>query len=237
MTTVLRLKAGDPICAIDRLTGDTFQALIVETGNILRIKITAPIAIQHVTSRVHTLCFALTKGNRNDWVAEKACELGAQRIIFWGAERSVVKLKHTDAQGKIERWQRLAEAAARQCGSRTIPSIALALSLNELLALLSAESAAATTSVVPALLVCSLSPQARELRELDPPAETVTLVIGPEGDLSPAEEKLLSQQQTTFISLGPRTLRSETAALAAVAAVNAAWGWLIGPPANLFSPR
>ena len=167
------------------------------------------------------MLFAVCKGSVNDTIAEKCCELGVRNLIFWQADHSVVKLKtDNDIQKKLSRWQKIAEAASKQCGNALITQIFYAKNLSESLSLLEG-----MFTQKPVKLCCSLKSSAIEIRELDKNSDLFCAVIGPEGDLSREEDEFLQKKEFQFISLGPYTLRAETAALSVVSSINAVFGY------------
>ena len=149
-----------------------------------------------------------------DWIIEKSVELGVSDIIPLAAQRSVVRLDNDRAEKRLSRWQAIAISAAQQCGRNRLPHIASPVGTGEYLR---------QTTPSPRIL---FSPRATETlsewaRHQKP--QDITLLIGPEGGFSPEEENMAEQQGVTFLSMGPRILRTETAGLAAVAAINALW--------------
>ncbi|MFM1847385.1 MAG: hypothetical protein RL417_859 [Pseudomonadota bacterium] len=218
---VLRLRAGDAVTAIDTASRQRYGATITDLWPVVVLRLERELPHPARASRVKTLIFALCKGERNDVVCQKGCELGADRILFWQAARSIVRIESPrDRDKKLERWSKIALAAAQQSNRSDVPSVGLALSTEELLAELRGGSATGD-----ALLVCSLESDAREFRHISPPSGGVHLAIGPEGDFTPAEYAALKELGFLPVSLGPRVLRAETAAIAAIAAVNAVWGF------------
>jgi 16S rRNA (uracil1498-N3)-methyltransferase len=148
-----------------------------------------------------------------DWLVEKATELGAASITPLVAERSVLKLKGERADKKLAHWQGVAVAAAEQCGRNRVPRIDTACTLAQWLAL---NPAGADASL---RLVLSLSEGTQPLRQVLQDQCAVTLLSGPEGGLSPAEEALALSAGFVPVTLGPRVLRAETAPLAVLSAL------------------
>jgi 16S rRNA (uracil1498-N3)-methyltransferase len=166
-----------------------------------------------------TLLFALAKGEKNDLVVQKATELGAARLWPWSAERSVVKLDAGKGRERAERWRRIAEEAARQCGRSDVPEVEAPVGLGAALA------------AVPAghRLVVLHGPGGTPLAALGlDEAPGVALVVGPEGGLTGAELAACRAAGAVLGALGPRTLRAETAAIVGVAVLQAVAGDLGG---------
>ena len=211
---VLRLSAGDPLTLFNGLGGE-YQARITR---IDRKQVVAEI-VSHSSREAElpyriTLAQGIPEATKMDWIVEKAVELGVSDIIPLAAQRSVVRLDNDRAEKRLSRWQAIAISAAQQCGRNRLPHIASPVGTGEYLR---------QTTPSPRIL---FSPRATETlsewaRHQKP--QNITLLIGPEGGFSPEEETMAEQQGVTFLSMGPRILRTETAGLAAVAAINALW--------------
>lgn len=196
---VLRGRAGDRVEAVDSV-GRLFVAELtgVEEATILEERATAGAYYGDAV----TLYQAVPKGRRMDLVVEKATELGVESIVPLVAERGVVKLLEGD--GKIRRWRRVAEAAARQALRLRVPEVKEITSFSE------AVREAGETGV---LLHNGLN-----LRPLEDvlPGAVLSLFVGPEGGWSDGELEMARESGLAFASLGPYRLRSETAGIVAV---------------------
>lgn len=209
---VLRLKIGDRLACFDG-QGREYAGTIVEqaaTGLLIRI------------DRVHArsqrrvnlwLALGLLKTDRFDWVVQKATELGVTRISPLLTSRTVVRPHHC-SQGKFMRWQRIATEAAQQSGRTTIPQIDPPQSFEALLPCLERHS----VMLMPTLAVTALS-LSDVLKDV-PSAAEVAVLIGPEGDFSREEVAQAQAHGARPVSLGPLTLRAETAALATLSIVS-----------------
>ena len=218
---VLRLSPGNTVTAINAATRRRYTARVAEASrHAVVLELLDEAVSGERRSRVASLIFALTKGERTDLVCEKACELGVEHIILWQADRSIVRIEPGDRARKEARWARILESAARQSDRNEVPALHLALTRGELLKTLDTIAEAGDR-----FLTCSLAAGAVELRELPRPAGRVHLLVGPEGDLTPEEERTIMERHFELVSLGPLVLRSETAALAAVAMANGVWGF------------
>lgn len=156
---------------------------------------------------------AILKGNRMELLIEKATELGVGRIVPVTTSRVIPRFDAAQARQKRERWERIAVSAAKQCGTPWLPVINTPTML---------QNAMRDTSgpVLLASLGADTRPLAAvidELRAAPPPS--VTVVIGPEGDLTPDEIRQLLTAGALPVSLGSLTLRAETAAIYAVSAL------------------
>lgn len=214
---VLRLAIGEPVVLFDGHGGE-FEARItrIDRGEV-SVKTGAHRDTER-ESRLHVvLVQGLSSGDRMDITLQKAVELGVAAMQPVATERSVVKLKDERAQRRREHWQNLVVAACEQCGRNRVPEVLPVLDFTDWLAQLTP-----TTPENEARLL--LSPAADlPLKEVQPPARML-LLIGPEGGLSPAEIRLAQSRGFLPVRLGPRVLRTETAALAALSAIQALWG-------------
>lgn len=159
------------------------------------------------------LAFALAKGEKVDLVVQKATELGVSRITPWEAHRSVVRLEGKRAEERARRWRRIAEEAARQCGRADVPEVRGPASLGDLVA-----------ELPPGHLPVIFHGEGSVPVDRLPPAAGVVAIVGPEGGLTDAELGALERAGAVRASLGPRTLRAETAAIVAVALLQARYG-------------
>jgi 16S rRNA (uracil1498-N3)-methyltransferase len=166
-----------------------------------------------------TLFQALPKGKLFDAIVQKATELGASRIVPVRTERVVPHFDAARGESRAEHWQAVAIEAMKQCGNPWLPAVEAPATLDEALRL--PERGALS-------LVGALHPEARHprewfqefaARERRPPA-SIGVWIGPEGDFSPEELAALRTAGARPVSLGPRVLRVETAAVSALAVVN-----------------
>ena len=156
----------------------------------------------------------ISSGERMDYTLQKAVELGVAAIQPIQAERSVVKLAGERREKRMQHWQNVVTAACEQCGRNKVPEVKPVSGLMDWLG----EQGSEGQRIL-------LAPDAEmRLRELAQPAGAVTLAVGPEGGFSDKEQTALLQYGFTPVRLGPRVLRTETAALAALASMQALWG-------------
>ncbi len=207
---VLRLQPGDVITLFNGEGGE-FDACVTRMS---RSDVEVEVGVHHPVEReaaraVHLLA-GITANDRMDWLVEKATELGVASITPLVAERSVLKLKGERADKKLAHWQGVAVAAAEQCGRNRVPTIHPAVTLNEWL----------KKAPPGERWVLSLSEGTRPMAQLmasSSVSEAVTVLSGPEGGLSPAEEAAALAGSFLPVTLGPRVLRAETAPLAVLA--------------------
>ncbi len=171
---------------------------------------------QREAARAVHLLVGMPANERMDWLVEKATELGVASIQPLMTERSVLRLKADRADKKRAHWHGVAAAACEQCGRNRVPLVHEVTTLADWLASSAKKPAAADE---PTKLLLSLGPGSRPLAEAAAGSGSLLFLSGPEGGLSPAEENAARASGFAAVSLGPRVLRSETAALAVLAAL------------------
>ena len=217
IATVLRGRTGDRVHVIDS-AGSAFAASLEVADGAVTATLAEPIERGTRETAVRlTLAQAIPKGQKMDLIVEKATELGVAAIVPLRSDRVVGE---RTGEHKVERWQRLAKTAAQQCGRNVIPSVAPIASWDELLATFGAYD-----RVYVPWELADVRPL-RETFDADAPAITSALfVVGPEGGFSAHEvERVVAG--AVVVSLGARILRTETVALAVLAAFAYARGEL-----------
>lgn len=212
---VLRLQPGDTVILFNG-DGSEYPARLVAAGTRE--------ASAHIESRVAgkaesplriTLAQALARGEKMDWIVQKAVELGVAAIVPLTTERSEVKLDDQRAAKRLEHWRAIVIAACEQSGRSVVPSITAPQPLETWCANLAPDEAARMV----------LHPGADiRPRSLHPTPRAVNLAIGPEGGFGERDLAALHTAGFRQLSLGPRILRTETAGLAATAALQALYG-------------
>lgn len=211
--TVLRLQVGDSIELADPATSETLIGTITSLAHDVTVTISEKLETPQRVMSITILC-ALCKGQKNELICDWATELGCERIIFWQAERSIVRLSNAkDASAKEAKFAHAALAAAQQSRQPRPPQVRVALSLHEALTLLPSPSQGVKA-------YCSLEQDSPLLSSLPNATETY-LVIGPEGDLTPKEMETLREKGFQPASLGREVLRSELAVVTAIATIKA----------------
>jgi 16S rRNA (uracil1498-N3)-methyltransferase len=210
---VLRLQPGHELVLFNGRGGE-WHARIARIGRRdVQVQVTAHDAVERELALPVTLAVGMPANDRFDWLIEKATELGVAALQPLVCERSVARGAAERAQRKLEHWRAVAVAAAEQSGRTRVPAIAAALPLATWL-----QEHHRPLPEAP-LLMLSLrdaQPLAGGLQALRG-ARGVTLLSGPEGGLSPAEEERAPGAGALPVSLGPRVLRAETAPLAVLA--------------------
>jgi 16S rRNA (uracil1498-N3)-methyltransferase len=210
---VLRLNIGDALTLFNGSGGQYDSSLSRLTRNSARARVLAWGDVERESGIQITLAQGLSGGDRMDYAIQKATELGVRAIQPLATERSVTRLSDDRAERRLAHWRNVAVSACEQCGRNRPPEIRLVATLDAFLS--------GTAAGVQNLL---LTPSgAIRLRELAR-AESITVLIGPEGGLSGDEEGRALSAGFTAVRMGPRVLRTETAPLAAIAALQAMWG-------------
>ena len=206
---VLRLRPGEEIEVFDG-KGARFRAWLEEDAAALRLA--EPLLEGPLRAVDVVLVQALAKGEKMDVVVQKATELGATRVMPLASDRAVVRLDAGRGAGKAERWRRIAQEAARQCGRSDVPRVDEPCGWDGVFALLRDE---------PARRGLLLDPEQRELRlgQAARGARRVLIAVGPEGGFSPEERERAVRGGMLSVGLGPLVLRTETAGLAALSVV------------------
>ncbi|MCA1852205.1 MAG: 16S rRNA (uracil(1498)-N(3))-methyltransferase [Beggiatoa sp.] len=160
-----------------------------------------------------TLAQGISRSERMDYTLQKAVELGVSRIVPIASERSVVRLSAERGERRTEHWAKVVQGASEQCGRTRVPRLLPVATMDEWL-----------SGVVPGLkLLLIRRENACRLSELAPDP-SITLLIGPEGGFAEEEASAAERAGYRALRLGPRVLRTETAAVAALSALQALWG-------------
>ena len=206
---VLRLRDGAPLVLFNGRGGEYagHLQLAAEPEAVL----TAFDAVDRESPLSVTLVQALVASEKLDWIVEKLTELGVARLLVVPTERSVVRLDGERLARRLAHWQEVAVAACAQCGRNRVPQVATPATLQDALAGLDS------------------GPRRMLLPEAVAPldataADTCTIAVGPEGGFTAAEQRALAAAQFEPARLGPRVLRTETAGLAALAALQCRGG-------------
>ncbi|HET9818179.1 MAG TPA: 16S rRNA (uracil(1498)-N(3))-methyltransferase [Rhodanobacteraceae bacterium] len=213
---VLRLKPGDALTLFNG-DGREYPARLLTAGTRdARVAIGSVATPDRESPLQVTLVQAIARGEKMDWIIQKATELGAVRLAPISTERSEVRLDPTRARKRLEHWRAVAISACEQCGRNIVPRIDPPVALAAWL-----EGGDADRSTTRWML----HPEGdTRLRDLPKPPTRLELAIGPEGGFSETDLTALRAQGFRELALGPRILRTETAGLAAIAALQALCG-------------
>ena len=214
---VLRLRPGDDLVLFDGRGGE--YACCIESVD--RDRVAVAVGEWRDAEREPplqlTLVQALQSGEKMDLTVQKAVELGISRIVPVSSRRGVVRLDGERAVRRVAHWRGVVVAACEQCGRNRLPEVDALDGLERWLA----------RPVQPGTRRLMLAPGAgASLRDIAPPpaGSRVELLIGAEGGLAPEEMRLAETAGFVGVRLGPRVLRTETAGLAALAAIQCLWG-------------
>ena len=213
LARVMRAQIGDVITVVDA-AGQAAEMAVTELTRdavYLRMQRVLPAETE---GREVVLVQGLLKGEKMDFVVQKAAELGAVCVCPIVTEHVVVRYDAKKAAAKAARWQKIADEAAKQCGRRTLMRVAPIVSLTELLRDPAYIGAADTATVF-----CYEQEERQSMRTVlgGTEARRVTLIVGAEGGFSPAEAAAVTAAGGQPVSLGHRILRAETASLTALA--------------------
>ena len=209
---VLRMSAGAELVLFDGQGGEYPARLTQVTRQGAAAEVREHLPVERESSLRVTLGQGISRGERMDYVIQKAVELGVAEIQPLFTERCVVQLKGARLERRLEHWRGIAIGACEQCGRNTIPVIQPARSLSDWLA---------KDDPSPGLL---LDPEAVSGIAALARMQSVRLLVGPEGGLSASERRAGSAAGFRGVRLGARILRTETAPVAALAAVQTLWG-------------
>ncbi len=211
--SVLRLKAGEVVELLDG-EGGIFQGIVAsaERGQV-QISVRGVLK-RGIPSRIEiTLAISVIKPERMELLIQKACELGAHSIVPLISERTVVQLSSERWESKMKRWQKIAQESCKQCGRPSPPLIQPVLEFKKFVQTIYQYD----LSLIPTLAV-----PVEELYSTlnaNKSAKSALILIGPEGDFSKNEALLAIQHGAKPVSLGPLVLRSETAAIYSLSAI------------------
>ncbi len=211
---VLRLRQGEMVTVFNGHGGEYVAQLVEAREPHCEVQVIRHDPRDAELAWPITVAQGLSSGDRMDWTIEKSVELGASAIAPIAMSRSVVRLSGDRAVSRRDHWQGLAIAAAEQCGRNRIADVEPVLPLVDWLA-----------TLPDATLRLMLSPDGAPLRTVrrPPPGRRVVLLAGPEGGFEDHEMQAADTAGFRAVSLGPRILRTETAAPAALAMLSALW--------------
>ncbi len=212
---VIRMQVGNPITLFNGEGGE-FTAVITQMEKKrveAEVKTFSPREAE--LPYAITLAQALPEASKMDWIIEKAVELGVTAIQPLAAQRCVVRLNGERADKKHSHWQGIIRAAAEQSGRNRLAHLA---------PLSDFTSWIAQSDLHKRILLSPRGEQSLSDWARHQPAQAVSLMIGPEGGFSDGEEKLACEHGALMLTMGARVLRTETAGLSALAALNAIWG-------------
>ena len=212
---VLRMAIGDNVVLFNGQGGEYTATLTTIEKRRANAEIKAFSPREAELPYAITLAQALPEGSKMDWIIEKAVELGATAIQPLSAQRCVVRLSEERAAKKSGHWNGIIISAAEQCGRNRLPHLADVADF---------ERWVTRPNLHQRLILTPRATQSLSDWARHHPPQSATLIIGPEGGLTDREENLACDHGVLPLSIGSRVLRTETAGLAALAALNAIWG-------------
>ena len=217
---VLRLRNGDAITLFNGEGGEFSAHITHISKSNTTVLIDAYQAIECESPLQIELAQAICVNEKMDWIIQKAVELGVTRIQPITTDRSIVHLSDERASKRQQHWQKIIVSACEQCGRNVLPQIYPLVSLTEWL------SEKKTTQSTNNLYLMLSTTAQQSLKDLPKPAANAhwSLVVGPEGGFTQVEEAAMLHSHFIPLRLGKRTLRTESAALATIAGLQALWG-------------
>ncbi len=215
ISRVLRMQPGDELQIVSDDGVTAIAAITAVDDGCVTVHCQKKLAESHEPAVRLVLAQGLAKGEKMDFIIQKAVEMGAYSVVPVAMEHSVVRLDGAKAQKKVERWQKIAEAAAKQSKRDIIPRVQPVQSMGEMLA-----SCDCTTRII--AYECEDKKSLRAALTAAKEAggiSSLLLIIGPEGGISEAELAAARAAGAVPVSLGRRILRAETAGLVAISAI------------------
>ena len=213
LVRVLRLQAGDA-CVLFNGDGHDYAARITAANKRgVDAELLSARAVDNESPLRITLLQGIARGEKMDWILQKATELGIAAVVPVHSERSEVKLDGERAGKRAAHWRSVLASACEQCGRARVPALAAPQPLRE------------ATAALPDAPRFLLDPEAGQaIATLSALTDGCVLAVGPEGGWSPRDREVLRAAGFTGLRLGPRILRTETAGIAAIAALQAMFG-------------
>lgn len=211
---VLRLRPGDRLVLFNG-EGLECTATLEAGGRLVRARVLECLAVDRESPLEVMLAQGISSGERMDYTLQKAVELGVKMVQPLLTQRSIVRLNAERRQRRRAHWQGVVAAACEQCGRNRLPLVGEILAYPDWLA---------TVRDLNGVKILLDPTAGQRLRDLRAPNRSILLLAGPEGGFDPAERAAALAAGFIPVRLGPRTLRTETAAVAALAAMQALWG-------------
>ncbi|MFC1643556.1 RsmE family RNA methyltransferase [Chlamydiota bacterium] len=206
---VLRMKIGDSLEVFDDY-GNVFKAIIKKFDNDeANIKVEKAITNRKNDGRKLIIAYALPKGKKTDLVIQKTTELGVNEIFLFVSDKSVVTLDEQKKQDRLKRWQKIIVESAKQCHRQTIPGVYWKKNIQDVL-----ESFSKNMIV---FIADKNGSRLSDLKKLEKNKKDILIIIGPEAGFSRKENEIIDCYDPIYLSLGENILRTETAAIAAIA--------------------
>ncbi len=212
ISKVLRMQPGDKLQIVSDDGVTAIAEIVSVQADSVVVKCLEKLAESHEPSVKITLAQGLAKGEKMDFIIQKAVEMGVSSIVPVAMEHSVVRLEGAKADKKVERWQKIAEAAAKQSKRDIIPQVQPVQTMQQMLANNDLQHKIIAYECEDRLGLKTALQSCHNLQEL-------LLIIGPEGGISEFELDLARKNGAVPVSLGKRILRAETAGVVALSAI------------------
>jgi 16S rRNA (uracil1498-N3)-methyltransferase len=213
LKNVLRLKPGAALFLFDGRQAFEYRAKLFSSGKRLRARIESCAAVATESDLCCEIMQGVARGDHLDWMIQKTTELGVSKITLFNAERTQTPVKPAQLQKRMNHWRGVAISACEQSGRGLLPAITFHTDLAQALGVASAECR----------LLLDFGGNSL-ISALDRSHKAVSILLGPEGGLNPAEIGLARSEGFEPVSLGARVLRTETAAASALAIVQSQIG-------------
>ena len=213
LVRVLRLQEGDACVLFNGDGGDYAASLLVANKRSVEVQVGARREVDNESPLRIALVQGIARGEKMDWILQKATELGVASVLPVQSDRSEVKLDGERATKRLAHWRSVVVSACEQSGRARVPPVAAPAPLAQAVAALSTPAR---------FLLDPLAAQAVTAAAV--PAGECVLAVGPEGGWSPRDRQALQAAGFEGLRLGPRVLRTETAGIAAIAALQARFG-------------
>ncbi len=212
LSKVLRMQAGRELILFNG-TGGEFAAIIQEVSK----KYVTVVVAEHIADNRESplqleLAIGISRGERFEWVLQKATELGVTKITPLITERTEVKVGGERQEKLVDRWQQIVISACEQCQRNLLPELSAPVQISEWLTTVNSD------------LRFVLHHRDSKTLPAEQKPQSVTLLIGPEGGLSESEIEQAQAKKFSALTLGPRVLRTETAPVAAISLAQYLWG-------------
>ena len=209
----LRARVGERVVVADAERQVASMEIVSFTADTVTLRLVEKLAADTESPIRLTLAVCLLKADKMDFVVQKAVELGVAKVQPLESDNCVARYDEKKAEARRERWQRIADEAAKQCGRTALMEVAPIQTLGDWLAVRSVEDGAA--------FFCYEAEKEKTLGAwlAKTQGNAFTAVVGPEGGFTPLEADAMEKAGLAAVTLGPRILRAETAAVAALAIV------------------
>ena len=213
--SALRMSPGQEITLFNGLGGEFSATLTTTAKSQVDVSVGECREIDRESPLKLHLVIAVSRGERMDWIVQKATELGVTEITPLFSERTEVKLNGERLEKKLRHWQQVSISACEQCQRNRVPTINNALTLDQWLS---------QSHEDPQQLKLVLHHRSDKTLAQHQPPENICLLVGPEGGLSDSEIERAMDRGFAALTLGPRAMRTETAPLAAISIMQSLWG-------------